>query len=91
MFLLHKGSEGREGGGKEGSALAHDYELCSLYLADQTAEDLGLQCSFSLGDALSDTRNKRGLSSSHRHDVLTGNIFLTFFFPRVGWINLIML
>lgn len=53
----------REGGGKEDSALAHDYELCSVYLADQTAEDFDLQCSFSLGDALSDTRNKRGLSS----------------------------
>lgn len=49
--------------GKEGSALAHDYELCSVYLADQTAEDFDLQCSSSLGDALSDTRNKRDLSS----------------------------
>lgn len=53
----------REAGGKEGSALAHDCELCSVYLAAQTAEDLHLQCPFSLGDALSDTRNKRGLSS----------------------------
>lgn len=46
------------GGGKEGSALAHDSELCSVCLADRTAEDLELQCSISLGDALSEMRKR---------------------------------
>lgn len=53
-----------EGEGKEGSALVHDYELCSVYLAGQTAEDLDLQCSFLSGRCyLGDTRKKRGLCS----------------------------